>query len=79
MLGLARRDVMPADASVVGPDHDGVRGIFRAVAADDGVEAHPRAGDGAQLPHHPCARQRSNGHQRQALVCAVVDRRQYAV
>ena len=37
LLRLARRDVMPADAGIVGPAEDGVGGVFRAVVADDGV------------------------------------------
>ena len=35
LLRLARRDVMPAYAGVVGPGQDGVGRIFRAVVADD--------------------------------------------
>ncbi|GEM_PF-6870838 len=41
LLGLARRDVMPADAGVVGPGQDSVRGVLHAVIADDGVGPAP--------------------------------------
>lgn len=45
LLGLAGRDVVPADAGVVGPAQDGVGGVFRAVVADDGVRASALADD----------------------------------
>ena len=78
LLGLARRDVMPADAGVVGPRQDGVRGVFRAVVADDGVGSAPLPDDGVQLPRDPRTRQRGVGHQRQAFAGAVIDHRQDA-
>ena len=35
LLRLAGRDVVPADAGLVGPGEDGVGGQLRAVVADD--------------------------------------------
>ena len=37
LLGLARRDVMPAHAGLVGANQNGVQGQLRAVVADDGL------------------------------------------
>jgi hypothetical protein len=51
LLGFTRGDVMPADTRLIRPLQDGVRGVFRAVIADDSFGSPaPLADDGVQLP-----------------------------
>lgn len=70
LLRLAWSDVMPADAGLVRPVLDGVRGQFGAVVADDGDRAVAQADEGVQFPRSRERGVRNHGH---ALARAVVD------
>ncbi len=53
--GLARRDVVPGDAVILGPSQDGGGGELCAVVADDHAGAAAAGDQSRQLPGHPAA------------------------
>jgi hypothetical protein len=50
--GLARRDVMPCDAALIGPLQDGVAGELAAVVADHHLRLAALDHQTLQLPRH---------------------------
>ena len=68
LLRLAGRDVVPADARLIRPLQDGVRGVLRAVVADDRVWSQlSLADDGIQFPRDPAPGKGAVRHERQSL------------
>lgn len=58
--GLARRDVMPADAALIGPGQDGVAGELAAVVADHHFRLVALNQKPVQFPRHPGAALRAS-------------------
>ena len=73
MLNNAALKVMPADAGLIRPAEDGVRGQFGAVVANDCVRASPSpSNDVVKFPRHTASGDRGVGDERQAFSGAVV-------
>src|SRR5262249_62282105 len=73
LLRLARRDVVPAGAGLVGPAQDCVPGQLAAIVTDNGAGLPALANYIVQLAGDKPARDRGVGDERQTLPSAVVD------
>ena len=73
LLRLARRNVVPAGATLVSPAQDRIRRQLGAVVADNGAGLAASTDHIVQLAGNTPARDRAIGDERQALPSAVID------
>lgn len=76
LLGLARVDLVPRHAILVGPFQDGPTGELGSIVADNTAGFAVDPDKGAEFTGNPSAGQAGIGNQAQAFPGAVVDQRQ---